>query len=230
MRQVVRRVDADIWAFQEVYRFQRRHLERTVLPVDAWGSSGEGRRPGGKGEQVPIFHRRADLVASTGFTRWFGPTPELVGSRAPGAALARVATVAMLTPTGSGTLPGPSPAIRVVNVHLDSESVDRRAAALAQLAGWLDEPPDTPTIVMGDFNGPSTDPGYELLGDAGLRAALVDGAGPTSNGFGRRLDRQDQIDHVFVSSHFDVRDARIDHEAGHASDHYPLVVDLAFSG
>ncbi|MEZ5244855.1 MAG: endonuclease/exonuclease/phosphatase family protein [Acidimicrobiales bacterium] len=223
LRDVVARIDADVWALQEVYRFQRRHLRHTVLPVDSWGSVGTGRNRNGRGEQVPIFHRRAVFADATASTRWFGPTPELPGSRVRGAPFPRIATLADLTPVGAG------PAVRVVNLHLDSDSVERRTGALAQLVEWLAPSAERPTIVMGDFNGPMTDPGYGALADAGLRSALPADAGATSNGFGRDLDGQRQIDHVFVSAHFDVVDARIDTASGHASDHYPVVVDLAFS-
>ena len=223
LREVVARIDADVWALQEVYRFQRRHLERTVLPAGSWGSVGTGRNRRGSGEQVPVFHRRAVFADATASIRWFGPTPEIAGSRVAGAPLPRIATFAELTPVGGG------PAVRVVNLHLDSHSVERRTASLGCVGEWLDEPAGAPTIVMGDFNGPMTDPGYDALAAAGLRSALGGDAGPTSNGFGRRLDEQDQIDHVFVSSHFEVVGARIDTESGHASDHYPVVVDLSLS-
>ena len=235
---VVARVDADVWALQEVYRFQRRHLERTVLPAGTWGSVGTGRNRRGSGEQVPIFHRRAVFPDATASTRWFGPSPGRPGSRVDGAPFPRIATFAELaTAAGPAGAPpkaegrvGARAAVRVVNLHLDSDSVERRTAALAQLAEWLDPTAERPTIVLGDFNGPMTDPGYEELSAAGLRSALPADAGPTSNGFGRDLEGQRQIDHVFVSAHFDVRAARIDLEAGHASDHYPVVVDLEFSG
>jgi endonuclease/exonuclease/phosphatase family metal-dependent hydrolase len=220
---VVARIDADVWAFQEVYRFQRRHLERTVLPPGSWGSVGTGRNRTGGGEQVPIFHRRTVFAAATASTRWFGPTPDLPGSRVQGAPFPRIATLAYLTPVGDG------PVVRVVNLHLDSDSVERRTGALRQLVQWLDPSTERPTIVVGDFNGPMTDPGYEALSDAGLRSGLPPDAGPTSNGFGRGLDEQRQIDHVFVSAHFDVVSARIDTASGLASDHYPVVVDLALS-
>ncbi len=223
LRDVVTRVDADVWGLQEVYRFQRRHLARTVLPAHSWGSVGRGRNRNGGGEQVPVFHRRAVFADATASTRWFGPTPERPGSRPDGAAFPRIATIADLIPAGDG------PVVRVANLHLDSDSVERRAEALGQLVPWLADEPRAPTIVMGDFNGPMTEPGFDALTEAGFRSALPADAGPTSNGFGRRLDEQQQIDHVFVSSHFKVVGARIDTDSGHASDHYPVVVDLAFS-
>ncbi|MEQ8839595.1 MAG: endonuclease/exonuclease/phosphatase family protein [Acidimicrobiales bacterium] len=219
VRAVIARIDADIWGLQEAYGFQRRHLERTVLPDEQWGSAGDGRHGGGRGEQVPILYRRAAFAEASASTRWFGPTPEVAGSVVDGAAFPRIATVADLTMQAGGV-------VRVVNVHLDSDSSDRREAALRQLVDWLDELTEAPTIVMGDFNGTLHDPGYDAFAGARLRTALPADTGPTSNGFGRYLGAQRQIDHVLVSEEFTVRSARIDVESGHASDHYPVVVDL----
>lgn len=216
---VIRRVDADLWGLQEAYRFQRRFLQRRALPDAEWDSAGEGRTERG-GEQVPVFHRRSRFDAVNSITRWFGPDPDGRGSTMPGAAQPRIATVVEFR-----DLEVDRP-IRAVNLHLDSDSVDRRAASIRQLAEWLGTDPGAPTVVLGDFNGPMTDPGYEALTAIGLRSALPEGVGPTSNGFGRDLAAQRQIDHVFLSSDFEVLSARIDHDAGHASDHYPVVVDL----
>lgn len=224
---VIERVDADVWAFQEVHAFQRRWLERRVLRADAWGSVGDGRDPGGRGEQVPLFHRLDRFpTAADASTRWFGPTPEVAGSAAPGAVRPRIATAAVLTSAEGRRL-------RIVNLHLDSDSTDRRADSLRQLGAWLvdraaADASETATLVLGDFNGVRSDPGYEALVEAGLAAVELPDGGATSNGFGRRLDEQRQIDHVFVSGHLDVRAARIDRQAGHASDHFPVVVDLAW--
>lgn len=220
LARVIRRVDADVWGMQEVYGFQRRYLERRVLPDADWQSSGEGRNDGGGGEGVPVFHRRSRFTAVGAATRWFGPEPDRPGSTMPGAGLPRIATL-----VGLETVEDDRP-MQIVNLHLDSDSTERRAAAIRQLAEWIEERPDEATIVMGDFNGPMSHPGYEALRACGLRSALPADCGPTSNGFGRRLAEQQQIDHVFVSAHFDVRAARIDLAAGHASDHYPVVVDL----
>jgi endonuclease/exonuclease/phosphatase family metal-dependent hydrolase len=219
---VIRRVDADVWGMQEVYGFQRRYLERRVLPASEWASCGDGRNDGGGGEQVPVFHRRSQFTTVGATTMWFGPDPERAGSTMPGADRPRIATLVELE-----TIDGDRP-LRVVNLHLDSESVERRAASLEQLLGWLGRGAAMPVIVLGDFNGPMSDPGYHSFLAGGLRPALPDDAGPTSNGFGRDLASQRQIDHVFVSPELEVRSARIDREAGHASDHYPVVVDLAW--
>jgi len=217
---VIDRIDADIWAFQEAYDFQRRYIRRRVLAGELWSDVGDGRNGGGRGEQVPIFFRRATLSAQSDSTRWFGGSPDVPGSRQQGAAMPRIATSVELV------LPDDR-VVQIVNLHLDHQEAERRAASISQLVEWfIDRRTPRPTIIMGDFNGPRTEDGFDALREAGMQSALPDDAGPTSNGFGRRLDEQHQIDHVFVSSDFVVRAATVDRSAGHASDHYPVVVDL----
>jgi len=221
VRDAMRTVDADVWGLQEAYAFQREYLLRKALGNKEWHNTGEGRKGARGGEQVPVFTRRATFAETVSITRWFGATPDVAGSKAAGAALPRIATIA------DAKVAGGEATIRFVNLHLDSDAEDLRKQSLLQLVGWLRELDGaTATVVMGDFNGPMSDPGYSALVDYGLRSALSHEAGPTSNGFGLRLDEQRQIDHVFVSPELEVVAAEIDRSTGHASDHYPVVVDL----
>ena len=193
----------------------------TTLFRSAVAGSGRNRRGGGEG--VPLWHRVAVVRRVSDQTRWFGPTPDSAGSRIAGAQFPRIATMAEYDRASDDTR------VFVVNIHLDSAEVAHRTQSLEQLARWLDPVAvATPTVVLGDFNAPLSEPGLSALTDLGMRSALPADSGPTSNGFGRRLDRQQQIDHVFVSDHFRVDAARIATEAGHASDHFPVVVDLSF--
>lgn len=222
--EVITQVNADVWALQETYRFQRRYLQRRTLPPSSWGSAGEGRNEGGGGEQVPVFYRHAMFAVESATTRWFGPTPEIAGSVIDGASRPRISTAVSLQCRDDGR------PLRVVSLHLDSDSAERRTESIRQLADWLGaDIPAVPTVVMGDFNGPMTDPGFEALAEQGLTSALGPDGGPTSNGFGRDPESQRQIDHIFVSSDLEVVSAEIVRWAGHASDHYPVVADVRWS-
>ena len=221
LREVVGLLDVDLWAFQEAYPSQISHIADRVLPAPAWGVVGRGRNPNGGGEAAVQFHRRSMLRHLSDTTRWFGPTPDCAGSRMPDARHPRIVTI-----TEYAVMDGVSP-LTVAGLHLDSDSVERRAASLEQLAEWMRAAVASgPTIVLGDFNGPRTEPGFGALTRLGLRSVLPDDAGPTSNGFGRHIDEQQQIDHIFVSDHYDVVSAGIVTDAGHASDHYPVVAHL----
>lgn len=219
VRAVVAGLYADVVALQEAYPSQIRWLRDDPLTASEWQVAGRGRNAGGGGEAAPIFTRSSALANRTEVTRWFGPDPDRAGSRPPGAAHPRIATIA------DYDLVGDDAELTIANVHLDPVSGERRAASVDQLLGWLEPRLGGPMIVLGDFNGPLTESWHSALRAAGLRSALEDGVGPTANGFGAASGQQ-QIDHVFVSANFEVVAATIHTEAGHASDHYPVTVEL----
>jgi endonuclease/exonuclease/phosphatase family metal-dependent hydrolase len=109
------------------------------------------------------------------------------------------------------------------NVHLDERIAANRAVSTAQLASWLDG--DRPTIVAGDFNAvPSDADVFAPLLAAGLRPILAADAPGTAHDFSGRTDVP-RLDHVFVSRHWEVHDARVvtARPRGRlASDHWPV--------
>lgn len=126
---------------------------------------------------------------------------------------------------------------RCLNVHLDNAGRQARVEAvrliLRRLAALGD---DIPTVILGDFNHDPAGEVHDLLGMGGLRDAWrAAGRADDAEAFtihrftGRRLPDEGRIDWVFVSSHFDVEQARIVKDGRpprYPSDHFPLVVDL----
>jgi endonuclease/exonuclease/phosphatase family metal-dependent hydrolase len=220
---VVSSLEADLIGMQEAYPSQIRWLANNTLRNDEWEVAGLGRKPGGAGEGVPLWHRPETLRLLSDRTRWFGPTPEIPGSGFAGAQFPRIATIAHYSIADESR-------VAVANLHLDSLSADFRGQSIEQVVEWLTlGVGSTPTIVLGDFNAPMTEAGFSILREVGMQTALPGDTGPTSNGFGRDLEGQQQIDHVFVSSHFQVDHAEIHTAAGYASDHFPVVVDLTLT-
>jgi endonuclease/exonuclease/phosphatase family metal-dependent hydrolase len=218
-RRTIAALEADVLALQEVYDFQQRYLERR-LGGYAWVAA--GRNDGAKGERCPIL-ALSDVAEVTGVRhRWFGDDPDRPGSRLPDARFPRVATMATLA-IGPEQRP-----VMVTSTHLDEASAERRLASAQQLATWLD--PAVPQIVMGDLNA---DPGSDVLAalsDSGLTLVVPAGTTSTEHGFTGRTEGR-RIDHIFVSHHFDVVDARVSTaRLGRplASDHHPVgaIVDL----
>ncbi len=113
--------------------------------------------------------------------------------------------------------------VRIVTSHLTYIGRGQRlgqAEALANLAISLGEP----VIVAGDFNAPLDAP--EL---APLTAAFDDALGSTGlaqEDSSRRTFGVGSIDHVLTHGLTTIA-GRVADEAGDASDHFPLVVDLA---
>jgi endonuclease/exonuclease/phosphatase family metal-dependent hydrolase len=118
--------------------------------------------------------------------------------------------------------------IDVTSTHLDEASAERRRVSAEQLVAALD--PSAPQLVMGDLNA---DPGSDVLAVfEGWGLSLVEPAGTTGteHRFTGRTDGR-RIDHILVSSHFSVVDARVaTARLGRplASDHFPVcaVLDL----
>ncbi|MGI9645264.1 MAG: endonuclease/exonuclease/phosphatase family protein, partial [Ilumatobacteraceae bacterium] len=158
---VIRDIDVDAWAMQEVYKPQVRYLERHALP--GWTVVGEGRNLGGGGEACPIWiGHEWSLVESV--TRWFGERPQTPGSRLTGAFFPRMATIAVVD--------GPEGRMVLANTHLDEKSPERRHASVAQLLGWLaDHIPDLPVVILGDLNATIDSSPVQALIDAGFESA-----------------------------------------------------------
>jgi endonuclease/exonuclease/phosphatase family metal-dependent hydrolase len=213
-------LDADVLGLQEVLACQRRWL---LARLDGVAAHGDGRGARGDDEACPVL-TRAPIRVVGHRTRWFGPEPGRPGQRLPGARHPRIATIATVEVPG---WPGP---IDVTNVHLDAASADLRARSADQLVGWLD--PRRPQVVLGDLNArPHTEP-LVILAAAGLRSALAADAPGTFHRFTGRHDGP-RIDHVLVDHRLTVIDAAVvtgPDRRPFASDHWPVVVDLAPAG
>jgi endonuclease/exonuclease/phosphatase family metal-dependent hydrolase len=213
--EVLERVGADLWGFQEVFGFQRRWLLGHGLAGGPWAHHGEGRSRCRRGEAVPVVWDRDRFGLVGARTVWFGPTPQLPGSRGTDAGSPRIATVAELWANRP---------LVVVNAHLDSSSPVARAEAAVQLVELVAERPRVPHLVMGDLNATLDDPELRPLVDAGLVPALPADAGSTATAFEQEVGRA--LDHVLLTPGFVVHRAEVRRDAGTASDHYPVVVEL----
>ena len=95
---------------------------------------------------------------------------------------------------------------------------------MRQLAGWVSaEAAGRPVVVLGDFNEETPSAIFDPLRELDLAPALGAEHGGSSHSFHREEPRQ--IDNVWTSG-ASVSAVRIWHEAGLASDHDPVVVDL----
>ncbi|WP_229023254.1 endonuclease/exonuclease/phosphatase family protein [Actinomarinicola tropica] len=206
-------LDADLVALQEVYGFQQRYLERRL---SAYRFVGEGRTDGRRGERCPVLVHQDRAVVVAHRTVWFGATPDVPGTRLPGAGFPRIATMATVRLEPEGRL------VQVTSTHLDEASEDRRRVAAAQLVEMLD--PDLPQVLMGDLNADPTSEVIDVLADGGLVLVEPEGTTGTEHAFTGRTDRR-RIDHVLVRGDVRVVDATVlTARLGCAlpSDHWPV--------
>lgn len=205
-------LDADVLGLQEVLEFQRQDLDAEI-PGLRW--FGEGRDGGVSDEQCPVALASPALEMVSSCTRWYGPSPTTKGMRLPGASAPRIATLSRLRREDGVELV-------VVNTHLDEHVSGNREASARQLVEWLT--PDTPTVVMGDFNAPPSDRALAALVEAGLRLVPVDGG--TAHGFTGVGGTA--IDHIFISRHWTIANAGVARHRPDGrlpSDHWPVWVD-----
>ncbi len=213
----IKALDADLIGLQEAYRFQFRWIRERLA---AYESRWDGRGPSGRGEGCPVFSRRAVATILDHQTRWFGGDPDRRGGLVDGATYPRIATTCRVQLTET------QPVLQFTSAHLSSHSADRRRQSAAQLVDWLDL--DLPQIVAGDFNASPGDQLFEPLAAAGLRAGLPADAGGTNHDFNGRRDGR-QLDHILVSSHFEVIDAGVFYDKiGRRlpSDHWPVTATV----
>jgi endonuclease/exonuclease/phosphatase family metal-dependent hydrolase len=211
-------LDADVVGLQEVFAFQLRGLRRRLPHLRAVG---RGRNDGRRGEHCPLLWDPAAVRLTASATRWYGDEPDRPGATMPGARFPRIATVCRLEVPALG-----GAEVQLASTHLDAASAEHRLRSAEQLVGWLD--PDLPTVVLGDLNARPGDPPLARLAEAGLRQALPEGAGGTEHAFSGRTDGK-RIDHILVSGHLEVVDARVAHPRPRGrlpSDHWPVVADL----
>lgn len=205
-------LEADVLGLQEVLEFQRQYLDGRIAGL-RW--IGEGREGATTGEQCPIVVASPALELINSWTRWYGPSPSTRGVRLAGASAPRIATFTRLRDDGGAEFD-------VVNTHLDEHIAVNREASVRQLVEWLN--PDTPTVVLGDFNALPSDCALAALVDAGLRRVPVEGG--TAHGFAGRGGTA--IDHILVSERWTIEDAGVVRESPGGrlpSDHWPVWVD-----
>lgn len=216
---ILRELDADVIALQEVYRFQEAWLLRGL--TDHLSFASVGRNDGRRGQRCPIFVRRGRFHATSCITRWFSTAPERPGSRLDGASFPRTAALVELLDVVTGCHFG------IANVHLDEHLRENRMESIRLLCSWIHAA--IPWIVAGDINATPDDPELEALRRAGYHSALPSGEPGTAHDFTGTLSGR-RIDHLLVSAGaWEVKAAevvarRVDGRL--PSDHWPVVADV----
>ncbi|SLN42283.1 Endonuclease/Exonuclease/phosphatase family protein [Roseivivax jejudonensis] len=218
---------ADLVAFQEMETFEggnsdARNLARSHLldanPGYAAAAIGPWRRfP----STQPIFYRPDRLELRDQGWFFFSDMPDTIYSRTfDGSYPAFASWAEFVDPAGR--------AFRVVNVHFDAGSGENRlkSARLVarRIAPWIDD--GQPVLLMGDLNARAGAPTLDILAEAGLDFAPIDGA---TFHFDLGINLFGAIDHIAASDRFErVTDPvvlRRRFAGDWPSDHYPVVAD-----
>ncbi len=217
----------DVFGVQEAESHQMTAMV-TLLPD--YGRVGVGRNSDGTGEHTAIFYKKSKFSILSSGNFWLSETPNVAGSIGWDAAYPRVCTWAKIKDIATGT------SFHYFNTHLDlrsraqTQSVNLLLSKITEIVGT------NPVVLSADFNFDQFSSKYYTLNNSGrVKDAFTLNKYPyapkphTYNGYDVSLVSDKRVDHIFVSSHFQVDQVDIlpDTYGGKLpSDHYPVKVVL----
>jgi len=217
----------DVFGVQEAKNNQMTDL-LNLLP--AFGKVGTGRNADGSGEHAAIFYNKDKFSILSSGNFWLSQTPAVPGSIGWDANYPRICTWARIKDIASGS------SFFYFNTHLDltyqsqTQSVNLLLAKINEIAGT------NPVVLSADFNFDQFSGRYNTLNNSGvIRDAYTQNnypynpKGHTGNGYDVNRVSDQRIDHIFVSSHFQVDQFGIladTYNGNLPSDHYPVRVLL----
>jgi endonuclease/exonuclease/phosphatase family metal-dependent hydrolase len=200
--ELVRFHDFDLWGAQEVLHSQLMDL---LKGLNEYNYAGVGRDDGKmQGEYAPIFYRKDRFTCLKSGHFWLSPVTDKP-NKGLDAALPRICTWIRLQETGTNRI------FWFFNLHLDHIGIVARKESVKLVLGKINEMcGNEPVILAGDFNVDQHNESYALVqtsgrltdtfGAAKIRYALTG----TFNDFNPNEHSDSRIDHLFVSSGFDV--------------------------
>ena len=217
---------ASVIGVQELLPVMKRDLKRLLCGYSFIGC-GRSFKPSKNilhGEHTDLLAKRGCVKCRYNETFWLSSEPDKPGSRLFASIFPRICTVADFE------VDSPASIVRIYNTHLDHLS---RSVRLFQInvilrhMEMMQQLDPRPTVLMGDFNCTPDSKEIKAVTENGtlpLRAAYTGNeySFKYPKFFGTRL-----LDHIFVSEEIEVKDAYIDKESYHGSDHYPVIASLA---
>lgn len=225
---LIEKYDPDILGIQEALESQMTELD-TALSDYLW--AGVGRDDGKcKGEYVPVFYKkdRFEMVEEGHF--WLSENPSEAGSMGWDAACTRMVSWIKIADINSGD------ELFVFNTHFDHVGVEARINSAKLFSdSVLSIAADYPVIMTGDFNAPPGSDPLNILSELFIDARVLGveqnyESATTFVGFPADLTRNDIIDHIFISPHFELDEFEIisDNAGGFfPSDHLPVFASLS---
>ena len=232
MRECIRSVAPDVMGTQEGVYLQLKDLAAD-LPEYAW--VGLGRDGGSKGEFMAVFYRTSRLEPLAYDHFWLSDTPEVIGSKTWGPALARMVTWVRFLDRQT------KQEFYLINPHFDHKVQEAREKSAHLLRERVQALQTTlPVLLTGDFNAiAGSNKAYDLLvgdqffADTWLLAKERRGEDlGTFNGFKGVLPNRQRIDWILARGPVAVDAAEVVTFSKHGqfpSDHCPVVARVRFA-
>ena len=229
--ELIRYHNFDIWGGQEVLFAQMNDL---INNLPEYSCVGVGRDDGDKeGECSPVFYKKDLFTCLQSGHFWLSPITD-TPNKGWDAALPRICTWVQLKENRTNRI------FWFFNLHFDHIGViARRESAKLVLAKINEMCADEPVILVGDFNVDQHNESYTLIQTSGrLRdtyeiAKIRYAQTGTFNNFNPNQHSDSRIDHIFVSSDFNVirygilTDSYRDTESIRLpSDHFPVKAEI----
>lgn len=215
----------DIFGIQEGFIEQVRDLK---AGLGRYAYVGVGRDDGKeKGEHSAIFYDTTRFEVLKSGTFWLSDTDTGSPNKGWDAALPRICTWGVFRDKVNGK------EFIFMNTHFDHVGVVARSESAKQILAKAQEfAADLPLILTGDFNIDENNEAYKLLAQSGTVADTYDRASnrylpnSTFNGWGKSLKPTGRIDHIFVTSNFEVLKYGVltdTYMGKFPSDHFPVL-------
>ena len=222
-------MNPDLIAFQEMESFSGRETDQDNLALDWLLAQHPDYAAAAAGDPAifpstqPFLYRDDRLEMTDQGWFFFSDTPDVIYARTFNGSYPAFASWAAFRDRRSGA------AFRAVNIHTDFKSRSNRLQSVAlvakRIAPWVDA--GETVLVMGDMNGRIGDRTLDILEDAGVTFAPVEGA---TYHFNRGLNLFDAIDHIGWTGTAQMAAApavvRRQFLGEWPTDHYPVVLDL----
>jgi endonuclease/exonuclease/phosphatase family metal-dependent hydrolase len=233
VRQVIGDMQADVIAFQEMETFVGGSFNTENIQLDWVLEHYPEYSAGAYGDAAefpitqPIIYRTDQFELLDQGWFFYSETPDKIYSPTFNDSYPAFTTWVELMHRGSGQR------LKIVNNHFDygSGSNRRKSARLVadRIGPWLDA--GIPTAVLGDFNAPSFWSPMGFLKKQGLK--LVRPAGSTFH-FNRGWNLIPAIDHILINDALATNGRLVrfddDYQGVYPSDHYPILVELSWTG
>lgn len=227
---VLKDMDADIIAFQEMETFEGSHYSKRNVQLEWIYSTTTGYKTAASGDPEvfpntqPIIYRvEKYTVVEQGFF-FFSEAPDKIYSEQWNGGYPYFCSWVRFRSRST------EKDFFVFNVHNDFQSRSNRLKTSELMANRIAKivQEDLPIIVLGDFNAPKGFQEIRLL--EGVELSVVPPDGATNRLLGMHI--LPAIDHILISKHFrphsDIKVWRGRYEGVYPADHYPISVKLTF--
>ncbi|QMU27878.1 endonuclease/exonuclease/phosphatase family protein [Adhaeribacter radiodurans] len=224
--------DYDIFGTQEGLKNQLDDISKALPSYERYG---KGRDDGQeKGEHSAIFFKkdRFKLLKKGDF--WLSQTPDKPSLGWDATCCNRICSWVYLQDGQT------KKKFYFFNVHYDHQGVQARKESSKLILSKIKEiAGQEPVVLTGDFNGDHTSEWYQAVANSGL---LFDtykqvknpyAVNASFNAFGKKLDGNEIIDHVFTTKDFKAQKWGLLTDTYHGkfpSDHFPVLVELSTGG